>query len=97
MLFPQLMTVVLLKSSTGTDSDAFAGFRACPCLEGYYRTHMFEKCEQCGRELQCQDEYAILKPGYWWRWKNKTYRDRYIFFVAKLLESSPALGEDDIQ
>ena len=58
---------------------------------------MFDKCEECGRGLKCQDEYATLKPGYWWRWRNKTQRDRYSVFIANLLASSPALGEDDVK
>ena len=87
----------LLESSAGTDSDVFAGFRACPCLEGHYRTHMFKECKKCGRGLQCQDEYATLKPGYWWKWRNKTHRDRYGAFIANLLTPLPALGEDDVQ
>ena len=58
---------------------------------------MFEKCEKCGLGLSCQNEYATLKPGYWWRWDDKTHKDRYNVFVANLLASWPALGDDDVQ
>ena len=58
---------------------------------------MFDKCEKCGRELKCQDDYSTLKPGYWWRWRNKTHKDHYRVFIANLLTSSPALGETDVQ
>ena len=58
---------------------------------------MFEKCEECGRELECQDEYATLKPGYWWRWRNETHKDRYKAFIANLLASSPALDKHNVQ
>lgn len=58
---------------------------------------MFEKCKKCGRELRCQDEYASLKPGYWWRWRDNTLKDRYKLFIANLLAASPALGEDDVR
>ena len=81
----------------GTDSDSFAGFRACTCLEGHYRTHMFEKCDECGLGIKCQDEYAFLKSGYWWRWRNKTQKDRYVVFITNLLSVSPALDEDSVK
>ena len=58
---------------------------------------MFEKCKKCGRELKCQDDYATLKPGYWWRWKTKTQKDRYRLFIANLVASSPSLGKNDVQ
>ena len=81
----------------GTESDFFAGLRGCKCLEGHYRTHMFDKCEKCEQGLQCQDDYASLKSGYWWRWRNKTRKDLYMVFIANLLTSSPQLGENDVQ
>ena len=52
---------------------------------------------ECGREFQCKNEYASLKPGYWWRWRNKTRRDRYSVFITNLLSPWPAVGEDDVQ
>ena len=82
---------------TGTKTELFAGYRACKCLEGFYRTHMFEKCHKCGKGVTCQDEYASLKSGYWWRWRNKTRKDRYMVFIANLVTSLPALTENDIQ
>ena len=85
-----------LKSTPGTNSDLFAGLRACVCLEGYYRTHLFEKCYKCDQGLECQGEYVSLKPGYWWSWRNKTHRERYTVFIANLLASSPALGDGDV-
>ncbi|KAL9952993.1 hypothetical protein ACROYT_G040334 [Oculina patagonica] len=30
----------------GTETDFFAGYRACQCLEGFYRTHLFEECHK---------------------------------------------------
>ncbi|KAL9988971.1 hypothetical protein ACROYT_G003470 [Oculina patagonica] len=81
----------------GTDTDFFAGYRACKCLEGFYRTHMFEKCHKCVRGLKCKDNYASLKAGYWWEWRNETYKDRYKVFIANLLKSSPALDASSVQ
>ena len=70
--------------------------RACVCLEGYYRSHLFKKCYKCDEGLECREEYVTLKPGYWWRWRNNTYKDRYKVFIANLLSSSPALGDGDV-
>ncbi|XP_078378321.1 uncharacterized protein LOC144661434 [Oculina patagonica] len=59
---------------------------------------MFEKCHKCGQGgLTCQDDYASLKSGHWWEWRNKTYKDRYRDFIANLLTSSPALDASSIQ
>ena len=69
-----------------------AGYRACQCLEGFYRTDMFDKCYKCGQGgLQCKDDYASLNPGYWWEWRNDTHKKRYRLFIANMLASSPAL------
>lgn len=39
------------------DTDFFAGYRGCKCLEGSYRTHMFEKCHKCAAGLvRIQDD-----------------------------------------
>ncbi|KAL9962150.1 hypothetical protein ACROYT_G031229 [Oculina patagonica] len=75
----------------GTETDFFAGTRACKCLKGQYRTHMFKGCFKCGQGgLKCQNDYATLKSGYWWEWRNNTHKDRYNVFINNLLASSPA-------
>ncbi|KAL9962381.1 hypothetical protein ACROYT_G031477 [Oculina patagonica] len=82
----------------GTETDFFAGNRACKCLEGHYRTHMFQECFKCGLGgLKCQDDYASLKSGHWWEWRNKTYKDRYKLYITNLLASSPALDAFHVQ
>ena len=54
---------------TGTDKTKFAGFRACPCLENYYRTDRFGPCQQCPSVgINCSMEYQKLKGGFWWTW-----------------------------
>ncbi len=59
---------------------------------------MFEKCHKCGQGgLQCQDDYASLKAGYWWEWRNVSHADRYRDFIANLLTSSPALDASSVQ
>ena len=72
----------------GTKSDSFAGLRACSCLEGHYRVDMFDQCRKCSQGLICQEEFATLRPGYWWRWRNTTRKDRYQVFIANLLSKS---------
>ena len=82
----------------GTETDLFAGFRACRCLEEQYRTHMFERCYKCGtRGLICQDDYASLKSGHWWEWRNDTHKYRYKEFIKNLLTSSPLLSASDVR
>ena len=59
---------------------------------------MFKECQKCGRDgLQCQDDYASLKTGHWWEWRNKTHKARYREYIANLLTYSPALDADSVQ
>ena len=67
-------------------------------MEGFYRTDMFSECRKCGQGgLKCQDDYASLKSGYWWEWRNKTHIYRYRKFIRNLLASVPELGSDDVK
>ena len=58
---------------------------------------MFEKCHKCVGGLTCRDDYAYLKSGYWWEWRNKTHTDRYRYFISNLLAISPALDASSVQ
>lgn len=59
---------------------------------------MFEKCHKCGQGgLECKDDHATLKSGYWWKWRNESQKIRYRAFIANLLASAPALGHGDVQ
>ena len=59
---------------------------------------MFVECHKCGQGgLKCQDDYASLKSGYWWEWRNKTHIHRYRDFIGNLLTSLPALASDDVK
>ena len=89
--------VYVFQNFIGTESDFFAGLRACQCLNGFHRTHMFKKCHKCERGLECRDDYATLIPGYWWKWRNESYKDRYIEFLRNLLASPPALDATSVQ
>ena len=67
-------------------------------MEGFYRTHLFAECHKCGQGgLFCEDDYASLRSGHWWQWRNETYKHRYIYFIKNLLASQPLLDESSIQ
>ncbi|XP_072014021.1 uncharacterized protein [Amphiura filiformis] len=53
----------------GTDKNTFAGLRACPCLDGYYRKDRFGPCMPCPEQgVICSNESQKVQPGYWWTW-----------------------------
>ncbi|XP_038046709.1 uncharacterized protein LOC119720914 [Patiria miniata] len=54
---------------TGTNKSLHAGFRACPCVDNYYRRDRFGECYQCPvAGINCSGEYQHLLPGFWWTW-----------------------------
>ena len=67
----------------GTDTSAFAGFRACKCLDNFYRTNLFGNCTPCEKKqgLICHDDFANLSVGFWWKWKHKTHFEIYRNFT----------------
>ncbi|XP_072014253.1 uncharacterized protein [Amphiura filiformis] len=80
----------------GTNKNMFAGFRACPCLDGYYRKDRFGPCMPCPKDgINCSHEFQKLKPGFWWTWEfslNKSAHNQdqnpsieYKAFVTNLL------------
>jgi hypothetical protein len=78
---------------TGTDSKTFAGYRACKCLKGYHRTHRFEGCKRCEDGLNCENDSATLKAGYWWKWRNETYKLFYKDFAMSLISIAYSPGK----
>ena len=59
---------------------------------------MFKECFKCGQGgLKCQDDYASLKPGHWWEWRNETHKNRYQVFIKNLLASSPTIDTFHVQ
>ena len=59
---------------------------------------MFENCHKCGQgRLECRDDYASLKSGYWLEWPNETHKQRYIKFTKNLLAELPALDSSQVQ
>jgi len=58
---------------------------------------MFEKCYKCQGGLKCQHDYASLKSGHWWEWRNVTHKDLYRKFISNLLKSSPTLDASSVK
>ena len=58
---------------------------------------MFEKCHRCEHGLKCKDDYATLKSGYWWKWRNNSFNGRYRAFIKNMLASSPSLDRFSVQ
>ena len=56
----------------GTNTNSSAGYRACPCLDGYSRVDRFGGCKKCTTEgFSCKRDYPALKEGYWMEWSSK--------------------------
>ena len=89
---------VLFCFFAGTDTNSFAGFRACKCLTGFYRTHLFKSCQPCQQAgLRCLNDYATLKPGFWWTWYNDTSKGLYRNFTQNLNSSSPSFDSHVVE
>lgn len=54
----------------GTNKTTHAGFRACPCLDGYARKDRFGPCERCDEDgVNCtRQDFRTIQPGYFWSW-----------------------------
>ncbi|XP_068749385.1 uncharacterized protein [Montipora capricornis] len=85
--------------SQGTDTYSFAGFRACYCLNGYFRRHMFKGCESCEHRpgLKCENGTVSLQPGYWWKWENDTNKELYKSFSDFLQRNSSVAHQSIIE
>ena len=58
-------------------------------MKNFGRTHLFKGCEPCDKEgLECVDDFASLKQGYWWKWKNESYKLLYEQFTNNLKHAS---------
>ena len=56
----------------GTNANSSAGYRACPCLDGYSRVDRFGGCKKCTiKGFSCKRDYPTLKEGYWMEWSSK--------------------------
>ncbi|XP_031561932.1 uncharacterized protein LOC116297781, partial [Actinia tenebrosa] len=75
-----------------TNLQRLAGFRACPCLDNYFRLDRFGKCAACPIGYQCKNETINLLPGFYWIWKSKENKQNYIMFSTKLQEEHKDLN-----
>ena len=81
---------------TGTDTDSFAGLRACKCLNNFYRTDLFNACIPCEDDgLECADDIATLKAGFWWVWENETHKNKYKEFTKSHLNATVELNKQN--
>ena len=86
--------VCLFDCLTGTDPLSFAGYRACKCLKGYHRTDRFGGCKLCEDGLHCaNDSIVTLKNGYWWKWRNESYKLLYKNFTTSLVNITYSPGK----
>ena len=58
---------------------------------------MFEQCQKCTEGLKCQDGYATLQSGYWWKWRSNVRKHHYRLFIANLLSPSPSFDKEHVQ
>ncbi|XP_031573692.1 uncharacterized protein LOC116307550 isoform X2 [Actinia tenebrosa] len=72
----------------GTNLKKLAGFRACPCLDNFYRLDRFGKCIECPLGYQCTNETVCLLPGFYWIWKNESSKEKYQNFTELLKEEN---------
>ena len=38
-----------------------------------------------------------IRPGYWWQWRNHSYKSRYQEFIENLIAAIPALDENSVK
>ncbi|KAJ8020274.1 hypothetical protein HOLleu_39828 [Holothuria leucospilota] len=78
----------------GTNKTRHAGYRACFCLENYFRRDRFGKCELCPQAgLNCFNDFVTILPGYYWSW-NATNLNLYKNYVENLLTFSDSYGNE---
>ena len=63
---------------SGTQHNKLAMFRACPCIDQFYRLDRFGPCFQCySVGLICRNETVDLNPGFYWKWESQESRELY--------------------
>ena len=69
---------------TGTQSNETARYRACRCLDNFYRLDRFGPCKACpDHGLDCKNDTATLAPNYFWKWSNQSI-ENYTKFVKNI-------------
>ncbi|XP_071833691.1 uncharacterized protein [Apostichopus japonicus] len=68
----------------GTNKSTHAGYRACFCLENYFRRDRFGGCELCPQAgLRCSNDFVTIEPGFYWNWTFANITE-YRLFVDNL-------------
>lgn len=90
LFFSQLSSILLI---LGTNTTTLAGFRACRCLENYFRLDRFGPCTACpGLGVECSNDTLRLSRGFYWSWtRNGSKSDKYFY---KLLIAGLAIESD---
>ena len=85
------------KCPVGTDPTRNAGYRACACLEGFWRRGRFAECTSCAGEpgVRCQGDVRILEPGFWWTFANESARADFLAFTVDLGREEGAMMAGD--
>ncbi|KAL9986492.1 hypothetical protein ACROYT_G000647 [Oculina patagonica] len=79
----------------GTRSNETAGYRACKCLNNFYRFDRFGPCTACpDYGLKCHEDTAILAPNYFWKWRNTTMEEDYSKFVENIHTPGPEYNKN---
>ncbi|XP_078348690.1 uncharacterized protein LOC144633701 isoform X1 [Oculina patagonica] len=74
----------------GTLSNTTAGYRACRCLDNFYRKDRFGPCSTCPSSgIVCKNDTAILAPNYYWKWINLTTEESYRRFLENINTPGP--------
>ena len=83
---PDISPLDCVTCPEGTRTNESAGFRACRCLNGFFRRHRFGNCLKCGTKgIQCEGDYQTLRPNFWWSWNyNRNSLKKYLAFVDNL-------------
>ncbi|XP_078360657.1 uncharacterized protein LOC144644653 [Oculina patagonica] len=78
----------------GTRSNETAGYRACRCLNNFYRFDRFGPCTACpDYGLNCDNDTAILAPNYFWKWNNQAMKN-YTEFVVNIHTFGPEYNKN---
>ncbi|XP_078349481.1 uncharacterized protein LOC144634404 [Oculina patagonica] len=79
----------------GTLSNETAGYRACRCLQNFYRLDRFGACSVCpAYGFVCENDTAILAPNYFWKWSNQTVKERYKSFGKNIRSFGPQYNRE---
>ncbi len=84
---------------TGTNTTVHAGFRACPCLDGYYRLDRFGPCFACNatsQGLACQNDFPRVMSGYWWSWKQSSNQEKFVKFVREIRIENDSYSNESV-